>query len=87
MTVCIKPWAASENLGISRLLVNSPLPSIRWDPLEVLHNVGDVHFRPVYSCLRQSLIQQVSRWSHEGATRQIFPISGLFSQEHDRGLR
>jgi hypothetical protein len=55
--------------------------------LEVLHCVGDEDVRPHNAGLFQGFVQEATRGADERATRQVFLVSRLLSDQHQAGMR
>jgi hypothetical protein len=54
-------------------------------PLEMLHNIGDIHFLTVDSRFDQRGIKQLSGRSDEGFAVEILLIPRLLTDQHDLG--
>jgi len=52
----------------------------------VLYNVGDVNFRSINTSFVERLIEQLASRADEGASLEIFLITGLLANKHDRGF-
>jgi hypothetical protein len=63
--------------------VNPTLAALRRRPLEMLHNIGDVHFVAINTRLRERLIEQFAGRPDERSASPILSIAGLFSHQHD----
>lgn len=79
----VEPRPARLHLRVVRLLVNASLSARRSFPLEVLHDVGDVDLRAVYSCFVEGLTEHLSSGSDERLAREIFVVARLLPHEHD----
>src|SRR5581483_557648 len=77
----VEPWPARANLDGIRLLVNAPLPA-RF-PLEMLHDVRDVHTAAIDARLVERFVEKAARRSDEGAACEIFAIARLLADQHD----
>src|SRR5581483_9228180 len=67
-------------------LVNAPLAALRSFPLEVLHNVRDVHLGAVDPHLGQNFVQKPTRRSDKRMSLPVFGIAGLLTHKHDQSL-
>ena len=82
----VEPWAACLNLGLSRLLMDTPLTTFGRHPFEMLDHVGDINLGALDSHFNQNLIEQVSRGANERLTLAVFLISGLLANKHNQRL-
>jgi hypothetical protein len=87
MKLGLQPGSAGENLRVARLLVNASFAALRWGPLEVFHNVCDIHLVPIDAGLSQTLVEEFSGRSNEWSTGTIFLIPRLLAHQHDGGSR
>ncbi len=78
----VQPRTARLNFRMARLLMNASLATLRGNPLEVLHHIGDVDFGPIDADLRQHFVEQPSCRTDERMSRFVFAISGLLSDKH-----
>ena len=56
------------------------------DPLEVLHNVGDVGIVAVDPGRLKRLVENASRWAYERGALAIFRVARLLTDQHDAGV-
>jgi hypothetical protein len=62
--------------------VDAPLAAGRATPLEVLHDVRDVHGRAIDAGLGQRLVQQASRGTDERLAGDVLAVAGLLPHQH-----
>jgi len=61
--------------------VNPSFPTLL--EFEVLHGIGHVNVSAIDCGIRQSPVEQSSRWSDKRMTLNIFLIAGLLTDHHD----
>ncbi len=66
--------------------MNAPLPAWGGCPLEVFHDVAEVHLRSRDSRVRERPVQQAAGRSHERVSLDIFAVAGLLADKHDSGM-
>src|SRR5579862_5954509 len=69
------------DLGRGRFFVDPALAPLFES--EMLHGIGDVHIGARDSCLLQSSIEKVARWSDEGAALLVLLVAGLLSHKNN----
>jgi hypothetical protein len=83
LKLCVEPWAACLNLGMSRLLMDTPPTTLGRQPFEMFDHVRNINFGAIDSHFNQNLIEQLSRGARKRVTLAVFLISGLLANEHD----
>jgi hypothetical protein len=81
----VEPGAASADVAQVGLTVDPALsPSL---PVEVLHHIREVDVVAWDAGLRERSVEQRSGRSDEGTAAEILAVPGLFTDQHDRGVR
>jgi hypothetical protein len=79
----VPPFAALDFIAV-RTFVQTAL-SADFE-FKVLHGVGDEYCRTVESRIVDCAIENPARGTDEGVTSEVFVISGLLSDHHQRGV-
>src|SRR2546428_14122853 len=77
----MEPQAARGDLAAIRLLVQATLAGRT--PFEVFDGVGEEDSVSVDASVRESLVEDASRWSDERLTGEVLPVARLLSADHD----
>src|SRR6476620_2818934 len=82
LALLLDPPAARSDLAGVGLVVDPSLPAR--NEFEMLNGIGDVNARAIDSSLFERGIEHFARGPDERATRQIFLVARLLTNEHDR---
>jgi len=82
LQLSVEPRAARFNLRMARLLVDATFTALRSLPLEVLDDVGHVHFRAVDSDFDQNFVEQPACGSNKWMAGAVFIVAWLLAYEH-----
>src|SRR5438477_9055879 len=83
----IQPGPTRLNFRVAGLFMNAPLPSLRRLPLEVLHPIRHIYFRPVNADFEKHFIPKAPRGSNERMPLPVFGISRWFPDKLNKSLR